>query len=214
MDLFGRLGVANPNGATIDWDLTPADTFGIFESWGGKLRVRDRMSRFYYFFIDNYEKPAQLLLMERGIKFARILARVLMPQELIDRCVASQGQGGSLDQSYAIDGEIRAWLEINLLDGVDESILLPVETGLERESLETGLPRPGEPLPPFEPVSLPGEPVIFDENQIPDLMARYNFFDSRYNPKGAFPKVLVDSGDNRTVMEMRTGRMWQRWGAT
>ena len=150
--------------------------------------------------------------MERGIKFARILARVLAPQTLIDNCVAKQGQGGALDQSYAIDDSIRCWLEENLLDGEDESILIPVETGLTQESLETGLPRRNEPLPLFETVLLPSEPTILTEDQLPDLITRYNFFESRYNPQGVFPKVLVDNGDNKTVIEMRTGLMWQRTG--
>ena len=82
MGLFKKLGLGGT--VSIEWNITPADTFGIFESWGGKDRVRSKNERFYYFYIDNWAHPAKLFLMERGIKFARVLARIDAPQEMID----------------------------------------------------------------------------------------------------------------------------------
>ena len=76
MSFFTKLGI-DPSQASIDWDLQPADTFGMFESWGGKERVKNKNERFYYFYIDNWQPPARLFLMERGIKYARILATIV-----------------------------------------------------------------------------------------------------------------------------------------
>ena len=53
MGLSAKLGFDNK--ISIDWEITPADTFGIFESWGGKERVRNKSERFYYFYI-GYKK--------------------------------------------------------------------------------------------------------------------------------------------------------------
>ena len=52
MSFLTKLGI-DPTQASIDWDLQPADTFGMFESWGGKERVKNKNERFYYFYIDS-----------------------------------------------------------------------------------------------------------------------------------------------------------------
>lgn len=35
MSLREKLGLAGDEALSIAWDITPTDTFGIFESWGG-----------------------------------------------------------------------------------------------------------------------------------------------------------------------------------
>lgn len=47
MSLFKRLNLTHAPG--IDWEMTPDYTFGTFESWGGKERVRSKEERIYYF---------------------------------------------------------------------------------------------------------------------------------------------------------------------
>ena len=56
MGIFEKLGLAGKADATIDWDITPALAFTIFESWGTKERnVRHKSDRYYYFYIDNWQ---------------------------------------------------------------------------------------------------------------------------------------------------------------
>ena len=90
MGLFTKLLDTNiPN---IDWEMTPDHTFGTFESWGGKERVRSKNERIYYFFIDAWDETPKLCLMERGIKHARVVAEILAPAEMVAHCVKNHGK--------------------------------------------------------------------------------------------------------------------------
>jgi hypothetical protein len=64
--------------------MTPIDSFGLFECRGDMLRVRSRKERYYYFYVDNWKKPASLCFMERGILHAKVLAMIKALQEFID----------------------------------------------------------------------------------------------------------------------------------
>jgi len=209
MALFEKLGLKER--VSINWNITPTDTFGIFESWGGKERVRTKSERFYYFYIDNWTPPAKLFLMERGIKFARVLAQIDAPQEMIDACVAGQGKG-MLDKSYAIDDALKQWLKENILAAGDDSKVIPVDSGIEQESLETDLPGKNDPVPKITVEKLRVEPIIIVEEQVGGIVKKHNFFDSQYNPAGKFENYLVDNGDSLTVTDLKTGVMWQRGG--
>lgn len=212
MNLFQKLAVNGDNSPAIDWEITPALTFTIFESWGSRERIRSNRERFYYFFIDNNEQPATLCLMERGIKFARVLATIKAPQELIDRCVAGQGKTNSIDQSYAIDEALRQWLVANVIDADDDSKVIPVTSALVEEHMGVALPSREAPVPALTPVTLGNEAGELSEEELPLLIKRGNFFESRHNPNGSFPNYLVDNGDGRTVSDLVTGVMWQRGG--
>lgn len=209
MGLSEKLGLGDT--ISIDWDMTPADTFGIFESWGGKERVRAHNERFYYFYIDNWTQPAKLYLMERGIKFARVLARIDAPQEMIDACVAGQGKG-LLDKSYAIDATVKQWLKDNVLESGDDSKVIPVESDLEEESLDTGLPVKEAPPADLKAQTLRSEPIAIAEEQVAEIAKQNNFYDSQHNPDGVFANHLVDNGDKLTVTDYKTSVMWQRGG--
>lgn len=212
MNLFQKLAVNAQNSPAIDWEITPALTFTIFESWGSRERIRSNRERFYYFFIDNNEQPATLCLMERGIKFARVLARIIAPQELIDRCVASQGRSSSIDQSYAVDDTLRQWLVENVLDADDDSKVIPLTCGMVEENMATELPAKESAVPPLTRVLLGNEAADLSEEELPRLIKRGNFFESKHNPAGSFPNYLVDNGDGRTVSDLVTEVMWQRGG--
>jgi hypothetical protein len=212
MSFFAKLGV-DPTQASIDWDLQPADTFGMFESWGGKERVKNRSERFYYFYIDNWQAPARLLLMERGIKYARILARIAAPQELIDICIAVQGKSTTLDANYAIDGAIKQWLQKNIVDSDDHSLVIPIRAAEEEEMLETGLPAPSDAMPELHLRTLRSTPLVFKEEEIESLVLKSGLFERRYNLEGNAEGYLVDNGDGLTVTDLTTKRMWQRGGS-
>ena len=213
MGLFQKLGFTTQVTPAIDWNLVPAETFAIFESWGGKIRISSPDERFYYFFIDTWANPATLCLMERGIKFARVLARIDAPQEMIDKAVAGQGKTMGLDKSYAIDEDLKQWLIENVVDCKDDSKVIPIETGLETESMESGLPGKDTPLPSDLPTtSLPQMSQHVQEEDVANFVKQNNFYDSQHNPDGSFTNFLVDNNDALTVTDKVTGLMWQRGG--
>lgn len=196
----------------INWDLTPTDTFGMFESWGGKERLRNKSERFYYFYIDNWGQQAKLYLMERGIKHARILARVSAPQKMIDACVAGQGKG-LLDKNYAIDDVLANWLLQHVITADDLAYVTPMQSEIKTEALETSLPGRNGVLPSgLGRITLRSSAAIIKEDQVAGIVAAGNFFDKRYNQAGRFENFLVDNGDQLTVTDLRTGIMWQRGG--
>lgn len=211
MGLREKLGPNAPAEIGIDWDITPADTFGIFESWGGKIRVRSKTERFYYFYIDAWVEPARLLFMERGVRFARVMAQIMAPQAMIDACVASQGKG-LLDKSYAINEELKQWLTANVLEGGDPALVVPQEDEEEVESLVTGLPTRQAEHPQLPRVELRRTPAFIGEDEIPAILQKGNFYDSQRSPAGTFTPYLVDNGDALTVSELQSGVTWQRGG--
>lgn len=213
MGIFEKLGLAGNAQATIDWDITPALTFTIFESWGSKERnIRTKNERYYYFYIDSWQEPAKLCLMERGIKHARVMAEIDAPEEMILRCIAAQGEKAGLDKCYAVDKELKQWLTDNILSGDGGGKIKPVSAPLETEDLETGLPMKDAAMPPLHSVVLPSEASVANEEEVPILIQKYGFFDSKYNPQGEFTTYLVDNGDGLTVTEKITNVMWQRQG--
>ncbi|MBA3014872.1 MAG: DUF1566 domain-containing protein [Proteobacteria bacterium] len=214
MGIFEKLGLATSAQATIDWDITPALTFTIFESWGSKERnIRTKGERYYYFYIDSWQEPAKLCLMERGIKHARVLAEIDAPQEMIQNCIAAQGEKAGLDKCYAVDAALKQWLTDNVLKGDGGGLIKPIIVSVQIDDLETGLPTKDQPLPPgLKKVHLPAEASVVKEEEIPGIIKQYGFFDSKCNPEGRFETHLVDNGDGLTVTEAVTGIMWQRQG--
>jgi hypothetical protein len=211
MDLLQTMGIDSSK-ASISWDITPADTFGIFESWGGKERVRHKTERFYYFYIESWAKPAALCLMERGIKHARVLAKISAPQVMIDECIAAQGKSTTLDSSYAINDAIRKWLEENVLDSCDPDQIIPL-IGEETENIsDSRLASADTPLPELQSVSLRSEPLTFGDDAVNGIVRQGNFFDSTENTEGYSNNYLVDNGDHLTVTDRITNIMWMRGG--
>jgi hypothetical protein len=208
--MFKKLGLAV--NSAIDWEMTPEYTFGTFESWGGKERIRSAKERIYYFFIDNWGDTPRLCLMERGIKHARLVAEIIAPAEMIRKCVQQQGQGSLFEQSYAIDSELQQWLLAHVIETDDDSKIIPIVPANEQELQDTGLPRRTDLLPAGPRTELPPEPAEMSEEDVCKLVLRHNFFDSKRNPGGSFPSTLVDNGDGLTVSDLATGLMWQREG--
>jgi len=210
MGIFEKLGV--PGMDSIDWEITPELTFTMFESWGSRLWIRNLDERYYYFFIDNWKKPAKLCLMERGIKFARVIAEIAAPQKMIDSCVEGQGKKIGLDKSFSINAELKEWLLVNVLDAQDSSKVTPVKSGLEVEDMTSGLPILGENIKQEKPLRLRSEPTHFVEADLQAIVQANNCYDAKLNPEGFFDGCLVDNGDGVTVTDLKTGIMWQRDG--
>ncbi len=215
MGLFDKLNLSG-NPTTVDWEMTPEYTFGTFESWGGKdqERVRSGKERIYYFFIDAWVDTPRLCLMERGVKHARVVAEILAPREMIQRCVESHGKVALFERTHAIDEELKQWLLENVIESDDDSLVIPLEDEDRSDTLgPTGLPGSDEPLPAdLKMVDLPDSPSELVEEEVDELIKQYNFTDHERNPEGEFSNFLVDNGDSLTVTDKVTGLMWQRSG--
>ena len=121
------LKVGNTVINSIDWEMTPDWTFGTYESWGGKERVRNNDERIYYFFIDNWGERPKLCLMERGVKHAKSIAEIHAPVDLVQACVEGHGKVAFFEQTFAIDEQIRSWLIDHVLDNGDSDLITPLE---------------------------------------------------------------------------------------
>ncbi len=210
MGLAAKLGMKQ--NLSISWDITPWETFAIFESWGGDTRVRNKLERYYYFYIDNWEPPAKLYLMERGVKHAKILAKIDAPQELLESCVKGQGKA-FIDRNYAIDAKVKDWIMEKIIDSDDQSMVHPIKYVVEKEAWGPALPGNQTPLPAgLTTVRLHAEPRFASEIEVPEIIREGNFFDTQYNPEGRFENFLVDNNDQLTVSDLRSNIMWQRQG--
>lgn len=212
MGMFQKLKIGGDVTPAIDWEMTPDMTFGTFESWGGRERVRNNGERIYYFFIDNWEKEPKLCLMERGVKHARILAEIKAPEKMVKACVKNQGTSSLFEKSYAIDEDIKKWLIGNVLEAEDSSKVVPLLVEKKAEDMGAPLQTLAESSFQGEVVELPAVHAIINDDQIAGVIRRWNFFDSEYNPEGRFENKLVDTGDGLTVLDQKTGLMWQRAG--
>jgi hypothetical protein len=213
MGLFDALDlVGNPS--TVDWEMTPDYSFGTFESWGGKERVRSNKERIYYFFIDAWGEEPKLCLMERGIKYARIVAEILAPADMLCRCVDKQGKVALFERTHPIDEELKQWLLTNVMHSEDNSKVVPIASADRGDSLgPAGLPDRDQSLPAgLQPLLLPDNLAELVEEEVRDMIKQYNLLDHERNPEGSFTGFLVDTGDGLTVTDKVTGLMWQRGG--
>lgn len=211
MGLFNKLMISGI--PAIDWEMTPEYTFGTYESWGGKERVRNNTERIYYFFIDAWDAEPKLCLMERGIKHARVVAEILAPQEMVHQCVREQGKVALFERTHPINEQLRQWLLANVVDTDDESKVVPLDTqAADNAPEETGLPHRSSTTAVAGRIHLPNQPAELAEEDVVALVNTYNFVDQERNPQGDFINDFMDNGDGLTVTDASTGLMWQRGG--
>lgn len=211
-DMYQKLRIGDRTISPIDWEMTPDLSFGTYESWGGRERVRNNDERVYYFFVDAWGKTPKVCLMERGIKHAKILAEIAAPADIVKRCVDGQGRSARLERSYAIDEPLKEWLIATVLDGGKSSFVLPVADEPTDEDMGAPLPLRGEAALTVPPCTLPSEAAIINEEQAREIITRWGFFDTFLNPGGSFAKALTRTGDAQVVVDERTSLMWQRGG--
>lgn len=212
MGIFHKVKVGDQIISPIDWEMTPDMSFGTFESWGGRERVRNNEECVYYFFVDNWENEPKLCLMERAVKHAKILAEIKAPADMIKQCVNGQGSSSLFEKSYAINGPIKQWLIDNVLDGGDSQLIVPRVEVILVEDMGTPLPKTTESSFAGDVVLLPSEQEYINDDEIVDVLKKWNFFDSECNPSGRFDNYFVASGDPQVIIDQRTSLMWQRDG--
>jgi hypothetical protein len=210
--MYHKVRVGKRDISPIDWEMTPDLSFGTYESWGGRERVRDNSEQVYYFFVDNWGDEPKVCLMERAVKHAKVLAEVDVPTDLVKKCVAKQGSSSRFEKSYAVDEGIKKWLIANVLDNNKNNYVREVVEKTVVENMGAPLPKKGKAVWTFEPVKVPTDSGILLEDDIEPLLKKWNFFDSQQNPKGSFTNGLVDPGNSLTVIDERTGLQWQTGG--
>lgn len=211
MNMHQRILVGECEVNGIDWEMTPDLSFGTYESWGGRERVRNNDERIHYFFIDAWGDVPKLCLMERGVKYAKVLAEINAPQELVNSCVHEQGEASRFEKSYAINPELRSWLIENLFTSAGNELVKVLAEESVFEDMGPDLPLNDDRgmLGQFQ---LPSEEAVISDESLEALVIKYNFFDGILNPDGRFCNRLVSSGNDLTVLEQKTSLMWQRGG--
>jgi hypothetical protein len=213
MGIYHRVQVGDVTISPIDWEMTPDISFGTFESWGGRERVRNNKECVYYFFIDNWGDEPKLCLMERAVKHARIMAEIKAPAEMVKKCVADQGQSSTFEKSYAINEQIKQWLIENVLDeGGDPRLITAKLEVVRKEDMGPLLPSATEHPYLGERVSLPHQPAIINDDQIAAILQQWNFFEAELNPAGRFANSLADVAVPGVIVDQRSGLMWQSGG--
>lgn len=212
MGMFHKVQVGNQSISPIDWEMNPDISFGTFESWGGRERVRNNDERIYYFFIDNWGDTPKLCLMERGVKHARVVAEIRAPKQLVKDCVAGQGASSIFEKSYAINDSIRHWLIDNVLDDGDSTLVVPRVEKQEVEDLGGRLPRYVAGSKVSDPVVLPNTSSFIAEEEIGELIGRWNFFERELNPSGRFANDFAAWEQPGLIVDRRTSLLWQQNG--
>jgi hypothetical protein len=101
----------------IDWEMTPEEAVTLYLEWGnnwthGKHLVRSKKDVSYYFTVNTWDEPPCLYLVRRNSDEARELARIEIPGPLRERFLEQVAHNRGV---YALNDEIRAWLEEALL---------------------------------------------------------------------------------------------------
>ncbi len=210
--MYHKVRVGKRDISPIDWEMTPDLSFGTYESWGGRERVRDNSEQVYYFFVDNWGDEPKVCLMERAVKHAKVLAEVDVPTDLVKKCVEKQGSSSRFERSYAVDEDVKKWLIANVLDNNSGDYVREIVEKTVTENMGAPLPKWGEATWSFDTVKLPDQSGILVDNDVDEVIKKWNFFDSQKNPTGRFLNGLVDPGDELTVIDERTGLQWQVGG--
>lgn len=212
MGMYHKVKVGDKVISPIDWEMSPDISFGTFESWGGRERVRNNNECVYYFFVDNWGDEPKLCLMERAVKHARIMAEIKAPDAIVKQCVKSQGRSSVFEKSYAIDDTIKKWLIDNVLDRGDSELVVPKIEEVVVEDMGPQMPDAKVTVFSGEAVRLPADPSNINDDEIGDVVRKWNFFDAELNPAGRFDNALAATENEHVVIDQRTTLMWQCGG--
>ncbi len=211
--MFEKLRLSDTTVASIEWEMTPDLAFCTFSAKGLRDELTNTDERICYFFIDNYGDEPKLYLMERGTRYVNILAEVKAPLEMMTDCIINQGGTPSSKDNFPVDNLLKEWLLAEVVTPEDSPFLIPVIPE-KREEGDLGemLPPVGETDFSVDKIVLPEEVCTLDDDQVGPLIKQWNFYDAQLNPQGTFNNALADAGEGLTVIDERTGIMWQQAG--
>lgn len=213
MEIFDKLKLSATTQPTIEWEMTPDLAFCTFSAKGLRDELANTSERVCYFFIDNWGEEPKLYLMERGIRYVHVLAEIKAPPAMLKQTIAGPTGAPAAKGNYPIDSTVKEWLQREVIETSESPYLIP--TIEDKQDVEE---EPYEVLPPRNPaiqqalISLPGSSKPLADDQIDPLIKQWNFFDSTRNQQGRFENSLADTGDTQTVIDEKTGVIWQRGG--
>lgn len=100
----------------IDWEMTPEEAVRLYLEWGnnwarGNYVIRSKEDVSHYFVVNTWKGKPMLYLIRRNSDEARDLAQIDIPQPIADRFLESVGYNKGV---YAVDGDLRQWLQQQL----------------------------------------------------------------------------------------------------
>lgn len=213
MGMFKKLRLSGTTTPQVEWQITPDQAFCTFSAKGVRGELAKTGERICYFFIDNWGSEPKLYLMERGVRYVNILAEVKAPPAMLANCLGNQPGAVAVPGNFPIDSALQDWLLTEVVEADDSPYLLPISAAAEAEDDQgAALPPMGQSGYQGEPISLPTTTEILTDDQLEPLIREGNFYDACRNPHGSFVNFLADPDDGLTVVDERTGLMWQRGG--
>jgi hypothetical protein len=101
---------------SIDWEMTPEEAVRLYLEWGNNpangnnvIRSKDDVS--HYFVVNTWKGSPVIYLIKRNSEDAQELAKIDIPKDLASRYIR---QNGNLKGVYAIEGDLKKWLQKEL----------------------------------------------------------------------------------------------------
>jgi len=100
----------------IDWEMTPEEAVRLYLEWGnnwarGNYVIRSKDDFSYYFVVNTWKEKPVIYLIRRNSDAADELAKIELPDDMAARYLESVSHHKGV---YAVDGEVRQWLEEQL----------------------------------------------------------------------------------------------------
>jgi len=100
----------------IDWEMTPEEAVRLYLEWGnnwarGNYVIRSKDDISYYFVVNTWKEKPVIYLIRRNSDAADELAKIELPDDMAARYLESVSHHKGV---YAVDGEVRQWLEEQL----------------------------------------------------------------------------------------------------
>lgn len=100
----------------IDWEMTPEEAVRLYLEWGnnwarGNYVIRSKDDFSLYFVVNTWKEKPVVFLIRRNSDAADELAKIELPDDMAGRYLESVSHHKGV---YAVDGEVRQWLEKQL----------------------------------------------------------------------------------------------------
>ncbi|WP_319588054.1 DUF1566 domain-containing protein [uncultured Desulfobulbus sp.] len=212
MDLFEQLDISETAVRAFDLEMTPDLAYRMFTCSGFHEEQCSTKQRVLYCYVDTWGETPKLLLMEQGVKYARVLAQINAPDETVRACVANPETTSILRRVHALDAPLKQWLQIHLVEDKGVGYLQLLIKTREADLCTDGLPLLGTFSFTGRQYLLPSEAQSLNEAQMEAEIKTWNFFESQRRPQGGIASFLIDNGDSLTVTDAYTGLTWQLGG--
>lgn len=103
----------------INWEMTPEEAVRLYLEWGnnwtrGNYVIRGKGDVSYYFVVNTWGKDPVVYLMRRNSDEAQEVAEIKLPANIKECFMESIGHNKGV---YSIEGDIKKWLQEELLGG-------------------------------------------------------------------------------------------------